>query len=94
MKTSILLCITDIYKEDVEFFKARTNKDVQQQEIPTQVEWVAFKNQFFSSVIIADEAFSNALLRSINLPEESKYLKNFRAEMGLPFQRLENETIS
>ena len=54
------------YKEDVDFFKARTSKDVQQQDIPTQVEWVAFKNQFFSSVIIADNAFSNALLKSTN----------------------------
>ena len=57
------------------------------------MEWVAFKNQFFSSVIIADNAFSNALLKSTTLPEESKYLKNFRAEVGLPFQRLDNETI-
>jgi YidC/Oxa1 family membrane protein insertase len=81
------------YKEDVESFKTKTSKTAQQQEIPTQVEWVAFKNQFFSSVIIADKAFSNALLRSGTLPEESKYLKNFRAEVGLPFQRLDNETI-
>jgi YidC/Oxa1 family membrane protein insertase len=81
------------YKEDVESFKTRGSKTVQQQEIPTQVEWVAFKNQFFSSVIIADKAFSNALLKSSTLPEESKYLKNFRAEVGLPFQRLDNETI-
>ena len=81
------------FKDDVDFFRARTNKDVQQQDIPTQVEWVAFKNQFFSSVIIADNAFSNALLKSVTLPETSKYLKNFRAEVGLPFQRLDNETI-
>jgi YidC/Oxa1 family membrane protein insertase len=81
------------FKEDVDFFKARTNKDQQQQDIPTQVEWVAFKNQFFSSVLIADGAFSNALLTSTTLPEENKYLKNFRAEVGIPFQRLDNETI-
>jgi len=81
------------YKEDVDFFRARQSKDVQQQEIPTQIQWVAFKNQFFSSVIIADEAFSNALITSTTLPLESKYLKNFRAELGIPFQRLDNETI-
>jgi YidC/Oxa1 family membrane protein insertase len=81
------------YKEDVTYFKTRTSKSVQQQEIPTQVEWVAFKNQFFSSVIIADNAFSNALLKSNTLPDASPYLKNFRAEVGLPFHRLENETI-
>jgi YidC/Oxa1 family membrane protein insertase len=54
---------------------------------------VAFKNQFFSSVILADNAFSSALLKSTNMPETDKYLKNFRAEVGIPFQRMENETI-
>jgi YidC/Oxa1 family membrane protein insertase len=81
------------YKEDVDFFRPKQSKDIQQQDIPTQVEWVAFKNQFFSSVIIAETAFSSALLKSTNLPETDKYLKNFRAEVGIPFQRLENETI-
>jgi YidC/Oxa1 family membrane protein insertase len=44
-------------------------------------------------VLIAESAFSNALLKMTNLPAEDKYLKNFRAEVGIPFQRLENETI-
>jgi YidC/Oxa1 family membrane protein insertase len=82
------------YKEDVEFFRAKTSKEAQQEDIPTQVEWVAFKNQFFSSVLIAEGAFSNALLESTTLPDENKYLKNFKAEVGLPFQRQANETIS
>jgi YidC/Oxa1 family membrane protein insertase len=82
-----------LYKEDVDFFKATSNKQFQQQDIPTQVEWVAFKDQFFSSVVIADMAFSNALIKSTTLPVESKYLKNFRAEVGIPFHRLDNETI-
>ena len=51
MRISIPHCITGIYKEDVDFFKPRQSKDIQQQDIPTQVEWVAFKNQFFSSVL-------------------------------------------
>jgi len=82
------------HQEDVDFFRARQSKDVQTQDIPTQVQWVAFKNQFFSSVIISDNAFSSALLKSTNLPETDKYLKNFRAEVGVPFQRLDNETIN
>jgi len=80
------------FNEDVEFFKA--TKDVEQEEISTQVQWVAFKSQFFSSVILADKGFSNALLKSTTLPDEDRYLKNFRAEIGLPFQRLDKETIS
>jgi YidC/Oxa1 family membrane protein insertase len=89
------LTYTSIYyrhqNEDVSSLKA--SKDVHQEEIPTQVQWVAFKDQFFSSVILADKGFSNALMKSTTLPDENKYLKNFRAEIGLPFQRLDKETI-
>jgi len=81
------------FQEDVDFFRARSSKEVQEQNIPTQVEWVAFKNQFFSSVIISDKGFSNTLVRSTTLPVESKYLKIFRSELGIPFQRLDNENI-
>jgi YidC/Oxa1 family membrane protein insertase len=81
------------FNEDVDFFTAKSNKQVQEQDIPTQVEWVAFKNQFFSSVMIAEKAFSNALVKSNTFPAESKYLKKFRAELGIPFQRLDNETV-
>jgi YidC/Oxa1 family membrane protein insertase len=82
------------FNEDVDFFSSKSNKQVQEQDIPTQVEWVAFKNQFFSSVIIAEKAFSNALVKSNTFPAESKYMKKFRAELGIPFQRLDNETVS
>jgi YidC/Oxa1 family membrane protein insertase len=81
------------YKEDVDKFNPNTRKDVQQQDIPTQVEWVAFKDQFFASVILADKPFSSALLKSTVMPEESRYLKNFRADLGVPFERLEDETM-
>jgi YidC/Oxa1 family membrane protein insertase len=79
--------------EDVNSFKAKSSKQSQQENIATQVQWIAFKNQFFSSVLIADNSFSNALLKMSPTGDSSKYLKNFSAEMGLPFKRLENETI-
>ncbi len=78
---------------DVDFFKPRQSKAEVKEDIPTQLEWVAFKNQFFSSVIIAESSFTDASLRSRNLPEADKYLKNFSAEIGLPFKRLESESI-
>lgn len=81
------------FQEDVDFFRAGSSKQVQERDIPTQIEWVAFKNQFFSSVIIAEGSFSNALVRSTTLPVESRYLKVFRSELGIPFQRLDNENI-
>jgi len=75
------------YQEDADYFNARSNKQVQEEEITTQVEWIAFKDQFFSSVLIADKTFSNAFVKYTDLPESEKYLKNFRAEIGLPLDR-------
>lgn len=81
------------YQEDVDFFSARSNKEFQQEEITTRIEWIAFKDQFFSSVIIADNSFSNAFVKSTRLSESENYIKNFRAEIGLPFEREVNEKI-
>ncbi len=81
------------YQEDVDFFSARSNKEFQQEEITTRIKWIAFKDQFFSSVIIADNTFSNAFIKATNLPESENYIKNFRAEIGLPFERELTEQI-
>ncbi len=81
------------YQEDVDFFSARSNKEIQQQEITTRIEWIAFKDQFFSSVIMSDNSFSNAFIKSTSLPESENHIKNFRAEIALPFKREVNEKI-
>jgi YidC/Oxa1 family membrane protein insertase len=80
--------------EDADFFKAGRSTKPVEKDIATQVQWIAFKNQFFSSVLISDNSFSNALLRMNTLNDSSKYLKNFTAEIGLPFKRIDNETIN
>ncbi len=80
--------------EKVEYFKARSNKNEQKVEFPTKLDWIAYKDQFFSSVIIHNQSFDNALIRSINLPENDKFLKYFSSEIGMPFSRKESETIS
>ena len=81
------------FGDDVDYFKSRTGKEIQREEIPTKVEWIAFKNQFFSSVLIADNPFENATIEYINLPEEDKYLKKFIAEIGIPFSHSANESV-
>ena len=39
------------------------------------VSWVAYKNQFFSSIMIADGSFSNTKIASNSIPEGEKILK-------------------
>ena len=49
-----------------------------------KVKWVAFKDLFFSSVLIADEGFSSVMLNSEKIPS-GNYLKNFGSQMNVAF---------
>ena len=53
--------------------------------ISMQVNWVAFKQQFFSSVFIAPDNVSYANLAFDTAAPESSLLKTFTAQMGVPY---------
>jgi YidC/Oxa1 family membrane protein insertase len=73
------------HQDDVENFAMRSKKDELSETIKTSLKWVAFKDQFFSSVIIADQNFTDGKLTTEKLPEESRFLQVYNAELGLPF---------
>lgn len=56
-----------------------------QEKVDRPVDWVAFKNQYFSAVLIAKDAFTAADLDSRQLAEHSGYLKSFSADLEAPF---------
>jgi len=43
------------FEGDVEKFRSRSKKEIQTVTETTKLSWVAFKQQFFSSVIISDQ---------------------------------------
>ena len=49
------------------------------------LEWIAFKDQFFSSIFIADQQFKTAELSSSSINEGSGYLKDMQAEATVFF---------
>lgn len=70
----------------------RTEKDTEHlSEIKEQskelagVEWIAFKDQFFSSIFIADQQFKSAKINSSPINEGSGYLKSMEAETTVYF---------
>jgi len=81
------------YQGEVDGFRERSQKDEEANEITTRVKWMAFKDQFFSSVLIADNYFLNAYVQSRKLPESEDHLRNFRAEMSIPYEADSDETI-
>jgi len=71
------------FEGEVTGFRMRSTKDVEEEDIPTKIKWVGFKDQFFSSVIIADNFFANGYVRSEQLTS-AKYFRNMRTELGIP----------
>ena len=61
------------------------SESTKSKNISTQVNWVAFKQQFFSSVFIAPDNVSYANLAFDTAAPESSLLKTFTAQMGLPY---------
>ena len=54
--------------------------------IEESIDWVSFKNQFFSAIIVAKDNFDkNALMTSVPQQKGSGYLKQFQAKMKTAF---------
>ncbi|MFA5045759.1 MAG: membrane protein insertase YidC [Paludibacter sp.] len=56
-----------------------------EKKLDNKVKWVAFKDQFFSSILISDDAFTSTTLKSVFENDSSKYLKSFNADMTVAF---------
>jgi YidC/Oxa1 family membrane protein insertase len=81
------------YQDEVERFNPRSKKEVTEKDIPTRIQWIASKQQFFSTAFIAEEYFTNAYLISTKLDEANKYLKTFNAQIGIPYESKPDHTV-
>ncbi len=60
--------------------------DKTDEEVDEQIDWVAFKNQFFSAVMIAkDDYQADALMTSVQMQKGSGYLKHYEAKLKTAF---------
>jgi YidC/Oxa1 family membrane protein insertase len=64
-----------------------------EEDLTTRVKWIGFKQLFFNSTIIADEAFPNAFVQSEKYEEGAEYLANFHADIALPYEGTNNQNI-
>ena len=68
--------------DDVEKLSESKNDE---KKLANKVKWIAFKDQFFSSILIADEALNSTNLKSTLEGENSGYLKTYDANMSVAF---------
>ena len=81
------------YGDDEESMSASTSKADDQLDIKTKLKWIAFKQQFFSSVLIAKNSFNDADLHSYKMDEKGKFLKRYSANIGFEYQSADKYTI-
>ena len=62
-------------------------------KISTRLKWVGYKNKFFSSVLIADDAFTSTSLTATQNESDSRYLKEFNTVTSVAFTPSKNESI-
>ena len=63
------------------------------ESLRTKTKWISFKQLFFSSAIIADESFPSADIKSQLTKEDPRYLGNFNADIALPYEGKDSESI-
>ncbi|MGA1976540.1 MAG: membrane protein insertase YidC [Bacteroidales bacterium] len=73
------------YQDEVEDLKLRQQKEIEKQELTTRLSWIAYVDQFFSSVLITDGYFLNASIASTRTLTSEKYLRYFASDIGVPF---------
>lgn len=82
------------YKFDADDVENLSQSKNDSRKLTNKVKWIAFKDQFFSSIIIADEPFSSTSLESEVEKEESGYLKTYKSEMAVAFDPTGKEPTS
>lgn len=75
------------YEDAVENMSLTSDEE---ETLPTKVQWIDFKQQFFSSILISETPFSDVLLTS-KTSQKAGYLKDAYAEVPLPYNGKMNE---
>ncbi|HIW09990.1 MAG TPA: membrane protein insertase YidC [Candidatus Rikenella faecigallinarum] len=58
---------------------------LKEEEVTTKVQWVAFKQQFFSSILVAEDNFSSAGLKFNTFHPTNTNIKDYTAQLRLPY---------
>lgn len=66
-----------------------------EENLTTRVKWISFKQLFFSSNIIADGFFPNAMVRQdvYDYEVEKKYLAHMSADIAIPYNGTQSEKV-
>jgi len=76
--------------DDVEHFGEAKDEDKQ---LPNRVKWIGYKNKFFTSALIADDALLATTLSAKQETSDERYLKSFHATTSVAFSISAKESL-
>ena len=77
-------------KDDIDYLGYTNSNDIE--KISNKLSWIAFQQQFFSSILLAENGIKNTNLTSIK-EENSDYVKNLSAEFEIDYNHNDYENI-
>ncbi len=80
------------FQDEVDYLSASSELD--EKNITTRIRWIAYKQQFFSSILIAKQPILSAKLKSEMFSENHKYLKKFNSDMSIEYNGGNDEKLS
>ena len=69
--------------KEVDYLSFSSNED--DEEVKSKLNWVAFKQQFFSAIFIAKDKFEKPTILTSNKTENPNFIKKLSANFELPF---------
>ncbi len=84
---------TIFYKFDKDVVDKLSPAKSESKSLSTKVKWVGFKQQFFSSVLIADQAFQNAQVSTKKRELDSSYVAEMTADLTIPLDASGSENF-
>ncbi len=75
--------------DDVETLSATSDDE---KKLPNKLKWISYSGQFFSSIFIANDAFTSTNIKSVKETEDSGYLKSYSSDMVVGFDPSGKET--
>ena len=82
------------FQDDVDGLRLRSSKELEKVDITTKLSWIAFQDQFFSSVLLTNDFFLNGSVSSTRTLASPKYIRYYTSEVGVPFNLGSSTAIS
>jgi len=80
-----------VFEDDADYLTETSDDD--KEKIPTKVKWIAYKNQFFSHVLIPDTYVERSFVSYEKDQAQKKYLKFFESGFSIPYDHKPTETF-